>query len=391
MTIEFTAAMREAAARVRAQDPLGATRLIQQALGGTPAADPAPAPAPEPVSGRPTRRRRSRIDPNAEDAEPMSSRPRRTLGAVVRALREGRLRTGLDMPQPSVPPPPVPDGARFEERSFAGAAGSRGYKLYIPACGPKAVMGLVVMLHGCKQNPDDFATGTGMNALAETHRLAVAYPRQGPGDNAGACWNWFEPGHQTRDRGEPAILAGLASALVDEFGLAPGQAMVAGLSAGGAMAALLGATHPEIFGAVGVHSGLAAGAARDLVSAFAAMRGDGPAPAATRRAHPRTIVFHGSADRTVHPVNAERILAAVRPEAPTTTRTLSDRSPGGRSYTRIVETGKGGTALLEDWRIDGAGHAWSGGNAAGSYTDPAGPDASAAMLRFFLDGRKNGA
>lgn len=394
MTIDFAAAMREAAARARANDPMGATRLIQEALTGKPAADAPPPPA--------QRTRRSRIDPEAEIVEPVGERGaaepetaeplhqaaprrRRPLRDVVRALREARS-GGMQSRQST--PPPVPAGARFEAREHTGPAGARSYKLYVPSCAPEAIRGLVVMLHGCKQNPDDFATGTGMNTHAETHNLVVAYPRQGANDNAASCWNWFEPGHQARDRGEPAILAALTRALLAEFGLAPGQAYVAGLSAGGAMAAVLAATHPELFSAVGIHSGLAHGAASDVVSAFAAMRGDGlgaaARPASSLGTSPRTIVFHGSADRTVHPANAERIVAAAT--GASVTQRSAQGSAGGRSYTRTVFADAAGVALAEDWRIDGSGHAWSGGSAAGSYADPSGPDASAEMLRFFLAG-----
>ena len=198
-----------------------------------------------------------------------------------------------------------------------------------------------------------------------------------------ACWNWFRPGDQRRDAGEPAILAGLARHIVAGVRRAAKRVFVAGLSAGGAMAAVLGETYPDLFAAVGVHSGLPAGCASDVMSAFAAMRGDpGVAPAVRRRGRmPRTIVFHGGADRTVHPSNAEQIVAAARSPA-----ALRDErgEAGGRAYVRIVADGPGGPPELECWMVDGAGHAWSGGDPAGSYADPAGPDASAEMVRFFL-------
>ncbi|WGF90264.1 PHB depolymerase family esterase [Marinivivus vitaminiproducens] len=291
------------------------------------------------------------------------------------------------------PAEPLPDGARFTTRSFACAAGSRGYKLYIPAaCAEeRPPLGLVVLLHGCQQNPDDFALGTGMNALAEIHGLLVAYPGQTSASNASSCWNWFNPADQRRDAGEPAILAGITREVMREFGLDREQVFVAGLSAGGAMAAILAATYPDLYAAVGVHSGLAHGSASDVVSAFAAMRGDGGAAShdIRNRTKPsewpvvRTIVFHGSADRTVHPVNAQRIVEAAGLSGDPMRE--HGRSPGGRAYERTITMDAGGHSLVESWLIEGAGHAWSGGRAGGSYTDPSGPDASTAMVRFFLD------
>lgn len=324
----------------------------------------------------------------------LSRRLRRPLREVLRTLREGRLAAGLTRdgtPSPlaglvaraPVVEPEMPEGARFEERRFDCAAGGRGYKLYAPAARP--VRGLVVMLHGCKQNPDDFAAGTGMNAVAEANGLAVVYPGQSAGDNLSACWNWFRPGDQRREAGEPAIIAGITRAALDELGLAPGRVFVAGHSAGGAMAAVMAEAYPELYAAVGIHSGVPTGAANDALSAFAAMRGDltpWSGPAETRA---RTIVFHGEADRTVHPANAARLIV-VPPGAPRE----AGRSAGGRAYVRTVvsagEEGPGG----EVWLIEAAGHAWAGGRSAGSYTDPAGPDASAEMVRFFLEGAEGG-
>ena len=218
-----------------------------------------------------------------------------------------------------VEPASIPEGAEFAERRFSCDAGTRTYKVYIPASvrNGREASGLIVMLHGCKQDPDDFATGTRMNAEGETHGLIVAYPCQPSSANPSSCWNWFNPADQSRGAGEPAILAGLTRALSSEFGLDRENVFVAGLSAGGAMAVVMGATYPDLYSAVGVHSGLAYRAANDVVTAFAAMRGDLSATQATSRSRVtsespllRTIVFHGSADRTVHPRNADRIISA---------------------------------------------------------------------------------
>ena len=221
---------------------------------------------------------RKAADPGlAPNAALSSRRFRRSLGDVVNALRDGRssnlaaILPGIGAPAAPVSPQ-IPDGAQFLARSYACRAGSRQYKLYMPADRPDGPQGLVVMLHGCTQSPDDFAVGTGMNAIAEAHGLLVAYPAQTSIDNAGSCWNWFRPGDQCRDIGEPAIIAGITRALIAEFDVDPSRVYAAGLSAGGAMAAVMGEAYPELYAAIGVHSGLPYGSASDVVSAFAAMR-----------------------------------------------------------------------------------------------------------------------
>jgi poly(hydroxyalkanoate) depolymerase family esterase len=315
---------------------------------------------------------------------------------VVRLLREGRGRIGAPLPPAAPrPAPAVAEGARFLSRAHAGPAGGRSYRLYVPVSAQDRPRGLIVMLHGCRQDPDDFATGTAMNRVAEAHGLLVAYPAQDGAANPAACWSWFNPGDQRRGAGEPAIIAGIAQEIVAEFGVDPGAVFAAGLSAGGAMAAVLGEAYPDVFAAVGVHSGLPTGAASDVVSAFAAMR-DGSGRAATGRRdgrrdggagpRPRVIVFHGEADATVHPANARRIvLAAAEGKAAREERGVS---AGGRAYARSVFADADGAETVELWLVEGAGHAWSGGAAAGSFTDPAGPDASAEMARFFLGARR---
>jgi poly(hydroxyalkanoate) depolymerase family esterase len=243
------------------------------------------------------------------------------------------------------------------------------------------------MLHGCSQNPDDFAVGTGMNRLAEECGFIVAYPGQPSSANPSTCWNWFDPAHQDRDQGEPAIIAGITRAVMAEFGGDPARVFVAGLSAGGAMAATLSATYPELYAAAGVHSGLPHGAAADLPSAFAAMSSGAKAPRRkrTERSVP-TIVFHGANDRTVAPSNAEAILADIRAGLSEPAQELmQDGAAGGRAYTRTVVTDARGVPHAERWTVEGLGHAWSGGNREGSFADPHGPDASREMLRFFLE------
>jgi poly(hydroxyalkanoate) depolymerase family esterase len=246
------------------------------------------------------------------------------------------------------------------------------------------------MLHGCKQDPDDFARGTNMNSVAEAHGLAVVYPAQSPHFNQASCWNWFNPADQERDAGEPSIITGITRALQSEFAIGHGRMFVAGLSAGGAMAAVIGQTYPDVYAAVGIHSGLAYRSANDVVSAFAAMRGSvvqGGGGTSDLQTKPtpsvRTILLHGSADQTVHPSNADRIFAVQRPREGVATE--EQLMVGGRSCTRSVVRDRGGIPIMEYWIIDGAGHAWSGGCSDGSYADAKGPNASREMVRFFLE------
>jgi poly(hydroxyalkanoate) depolymerase family esterase len=327
--------------------------------------------------------------PGVEAGEaPAGPKGRPSLAETIRTLRE-RFPKMDAMPglgdglAPARAPVPVPDGARYEERTFANAAGSRTYKVYVPSGYTGQALPLVVMLHGCTQSPDDFALGTGMNALAEEHTFLVAYPGQPQSANMQKCWNWFNAGDQTREGGEPSLIAGIARAVVQEFSADPARVYAAGLSAGGAAAAILAATHPDVFAAVGVHSGLAHGSARDMPSAFAAMKGGGAVRARGGPAVP-TIVFHGDADRTVHPVNADQVVAQASPGGALRTVVTHGEAPGGMAYTRTVQADGSGREILEQWVLHGAGHAWSGGSASGTYTDPRGPDASRAMLRFFL-------
>ena len=276
----------------------------------------------------------------------------------------------------------VPAGATFETHAYANDAGSRSYKLYVPASWKGGPLPLVVMLHGCTQSPDDFAAGTRMNDCAEEHTFLVAYPAQPASANPSRCWNWFNGSEQQRGHGEPSLIAGITQQIMKEFPVAPGRIYIAGLSAGGAAAATLGATYPDLFAAVGVHSGLACGAARDLPSAFAAMRQGGGAGA--RPAIVPTIAFHGDADKTVNPVNGDQVIAQATPVAPLETSVVHGQADGGVSYIRTSKSDATGRSMLEHWVLHGVGHAWSGGSPAGSYTDARGPDASREMVRFFL-------
>lgn len=388
MPDDFATAMNRARDLVRAGKPQEATRLIQATLTAQPPLDATPDPVTHPRPA-PPRNRKPRIDPSRiEDAELANAKPdrkRRPLGDVISGLTKNRpampkaraASAGID----------TPAGARFEQRRLDTPQGSRDYRLYVPSALPDGPQGLILMLHGCTQNPDDFAAGTAMNAHAERHGLVVAYPAQTRSDNAQSCWNWFRPADQMRDRGEPAILAAIARTLADEFRIPADRIFVAGLSAGGAMAAILGQTYPDLFSATAIHSGLAAGSATDVVSAFAAMRGDAATPARSNRPV-RTITFHGSADSTVHPANSAQIMALARQTAEEPLVTTG--TANGRAFTRSQTFAPDGAVQTEHWEIAGTGHAWSGGSPAGSYTDPAGPNASALAVGFFLGHRAEG-
>jgi poly(hydroxyalkanoate) depolymerase family esterase len=406
---DFGAAMRQALQLVRSQNVSEATRVIQRALV-EPGSDAPPVPrerglippsSPEIIgtaaaikpAPQPAQERAASAGEAAMQRQP-SGRARRPLGEVMKLLRQAEL-SGLRRGSAQLlglrkaPTVAVPEGAAYLARTFVCAAGSRDYKVYVPS-GVKALrLPLIVMLHGCTQNPDDFAVGTGMNRLAEERGFIVTYPGQPATANPSACWNWFDVAHQTRDEGEPAILAGVTRAVMAEFAVDPAHVYVTGLSSGGAMAVIMSATYPELYAAAGVHSGLPYGAAADLPSALAAMRGSKiPQTSRARLANGRvrTIVFHGANDKVVHPSNAAAILAgAYAGLADSAQKSILDGAAAGRTYTRTLVMDGRGVPHAEYWAIDGLGHAWSGGSPEGSFTDAHGPDASREMLRFFLE------
>ena len=270
--------------------------------------------------------------------------------------------------------------------TYANASGERSYRLFVPTGYTGDPVPLLVMLHGGIQSTEDFAAATGMDALAERETFLVAYPEQCRSANPMKYWNWFQPEDQRRDAGEPSLIAGITAAVRDSYAVDADRVWVAGFSAGAAMAATMAATYPDVYAAAGVHSGLAHGAAHDVGSAFAAMKtGGNPAPLS--RPGAPLIVFHGDGDATVDHVNLSRLVdqaVGVGSSAPATAVT-SDEVPGGRAFTRTIHRGPDGSIRVESWTVHGSGHAWSGGSANGSYTDPHGPDASAQMLRFFRE------
>jgi poly(hydroxyalkanoate) depolymerase family esterase len=314
----------------------------------------------------------------------------RRLSALLRGGRPGSGLGlhGLMQPTPASTPDIVPDGGKFMEATYSNPAGSRAYKLYIPSGYHGQPLPLVVMLHGCTQSPDDFAAGTRMNLIAEEQTCLVVYPAQPIEANAAKCWNWFRPSDQRRGQGEPSLIAGITHQIMRDYSVDPQRVYIGGLSAGGAAAAVMAATYNDLYAAIGVHSGLACGAAVDLPSAFVAMRqggeGDDRVVLSDRLPVP-TIVFHGDRDTTVHPNNGDQVLEQSVKTTSTQKRVRHGRVPGGHAYTRTIHTDASGRGIFEHWNIHGAGHAWSGGSPAGSYTDPRGPDATREMLRFFLE------
>jgi len=337
----------------------------------------------EPQSG--PRPRTNRPHPEQADNTTKPSIP----GALRNLLDQvGKGEFHLPEGKPARPMPPLPDGAKFLAQSFSNQAGSRPYKLYIPSGYRGQPVPLIVMLHGCTQSPDDFAAGTQINTAAEAQTFLVAYPGQSRSANAQKCWNWFNEGDQRRDAGEPSLIAGITREVMRDYAVDPRRVYVAGLSAGGAAAAVMGEAYPDLYAAIGVHSGLACGAARDVNSALSAMQrgSDGAAPRAVsgRRTVP-AIVFHGERDTVVNPRNGDAVVAQAGRAAALRTQTNQGQIPGGYAYSRTLHADASGQTVIEQWVVHGAGHAWFGGSSAGTYTDPRGPDATGEMVRFFLE------
>ena len=385
--------MRDATRSLMAGGPQSATAAIQRALQGSAAADTAPlkdAWKTDAHSGN-----ANAANHGQSGLEPMSG----FVADLLAKLKVQMPAEGMPFSAPPFAPQPTEatettaaTGGRFISASFTNQAGTRQYKLYIPTCYDDKPLPLVVMLHGCTQNPDDFANGTRMNALAEEHRCLVVYPMQGQASNSSKCCNWFNAIDQKRDQGEPSIIAGITREIIGKYHVDSDRVYVAGLSAGGAMAAIMHATYPDMYAAAGVHSGLAFGAAHDLPSALGAMKGGAagvsrPASAASGKVIP-IIVFHGDRDKTVHPRNGDDIMSqslsrhAHVASAPDVI-VQEGQVKNGQAYTCTMHRNSAGQVIAEQWLVHGAGHAWSGGSRHGTYTDPAGPDAAQEMMRFF--------
>lgn len=316
--------------------------------------------------------------------------------------------TAGDAPiRPTIPADRVQPG-EFVSRSFTNHAGTRTYKLYVPASYSGELgkpVPVVVMLHGCTQSPDDFAAGTRMNVLAEQRGFLVVYPAQAANANGSKCWNWFRSEDQDRGRGEPALIAGITREVAANYHVDERRIFVAGLSSGAAMAVILGTTYPDTYAAVGAHSGLPYGAAHDMASAFGAMKGSpgfsgmpnrtGSTAGRTQAARGvPTIVFHGDSDHTVDARNGAAIVEQARrgysDETSLQASVRQGTAAGGRKYSHTVYADAANQPVIEQWLLHGAGHAWSGGSPIGSFTDNGGPDASAEMIRFFYSQQRAG-
>jgi poly(hydroxyalkanoate) depolymerase family esterase len=378
----LTSGLREATNLTRAGRLMDATASIQLLLRGRA----------QPLQDRARGRREPpTIDPPTIDghAERMNAPAAAVNDAIVKHAHGVRARVPLgdvirERAKPKSPPIATKEGAQFLAGTFTNGAGSRTYKLYVPS-GYRAgePVPLVVMLHGCTQTPDDFAAGTRMNELAESGNFLVVYPAQTQLANMQKCWNWFNVADQARDAGEPSLIAGITREVIADYSVDAERVFVAGLSAGGAAAAIMGNTYPDLYAAVGIHSGLACGAARDMPSAFAAMRAGASGPRAGTIVP--TIVFHGDQDTVVNPRNGDAIVSQSAGSAVARTRIEVGQVPHGRSYTRTVHSDVSERTVVEHWVVRGATHAWSGGSPSGSYTDPQGPNASAEIVRFFLE------
>lgn len=404
MNEKMRAGMHEALGLVNAGKPLAATAAIQRKLRGVLASHAAPDTA-APSTDAPIEGSCHIVDVDTVARRPGFHRPRwrsrepaMRFGAPI--SEQGRQRfERLARPAPTLDlTRGVEPGGRFITGSYTNQAGTRSYKMYVPSRYQGQALPLVVMLHGCKQNPDDFAAGTCMNSVAEESQRFVVYPAQAAAANQSNCWNWFKPTDQKRGRGEPSLIAGITRQIIGTYCVDTRRVYTAGLSAGGAMAAVMGVTYPDLYAAIGVHSGLPYAAAYDLPSAFAAMshgarapgrrqHGDSPAAIPCARVVP-AIVFHGDHDTKVHPRNGDQVIAqwtAIHGAGATTLQVIVQHGqvPDGHAYTREVYQDANGRSILEQWRVHGAGHAWSGGSCSGSYTDPRGPDATREMMRFF--------
>ena len=387
MTQAFKDGMLGATRLVRSGKLTEATALLQRTLRGEGGVDPDPSaerdtrlPSPASSTGRISETQTT--PPGQQDG------PKKDTLFDLQSVFEG-LGFNPFAQSPSVAPfDDNAHGGSFLLKRIDTPAGSRPYKLYVPAVYHGTALPLVVMLHGCTQSPDDFAAGTRMNVLAEEQGLLICYPGQTSSANSSKCWNWFNAGDQQRGTGEPSIIAAITRDVMAQYVVDPSRVYVAGLSAGGALAATMGQVYPDLYAGVAVHSGLACGAATDMSSAFRVMRQGSAAPrpamSSVVPAVP-TIVFHGDRDSTVNPVNGDEVAAQILKGEALRTEVDDGQVLRGHAFRRTRYLDRQGRAVVEQWAIHGAGHAWAGGSSTGSYTDPQGPDASREMMRFFAD------
>ncbi len=311
--------------------------------------------------------------------------------AVLLALAGASLAAGASSPAAAQP----------VSRTFESAAGARRYQLYLPR-GYDAARRypLVVLLHGCTQDAADLARGTRIAEHVEREDVIAVLPEQPEGANPKKCWNWYDPAHQARDAGEPAIIAGITDAVIRGHAVDPARVHLGGMSAGAAMASLVAVAYPERYASVALHSGLVWRTATTVTAALAAMAKGvedadsvGVAALAAMGAWRRPVpalVIHGGKDAVVNAANGRQ---AARQWAVTNARALgaaladariSKGETNGFAWTRECHMA-GGVCVVEEWLVPELGHAWSGGSREGTYTDERGPDATREMLRFFRE------
>lgn len=299
----------------------------------------------------------------------------------------------------------------LQQYTYRDSVGSRPYFVYTPTnYRVGTVAPLVVMLHGCTQTALEFAVGTQMNSLADQYNFIVVYPQQESIYSQYRCWKWYDHANQSRDRGEPAIIASIVQAIeqsTSQWTIDRSRIYVAGISAGASMSVIMGATYPDIFAAIGVHSGLEYQAATSQNQVLRVSRRGGPDPIRQGKAAYDamsnfariipTIVFHGTNDYIVNPINGRQVVQqwmqtnffasneTYQADFNNPSSTRVDQVPAGRSYTVFTWDDNDGYELQEYWKVEGMGHRWSGGKYGGSYTDSLGPDASLAMYTFFMN------
>jgi poly(hydroxyalkanoate) depolymerase family esterase len=284
---------------------------------------------------------------------------------------------------------------QFLWRDITTSSGARRYKVFVPSTydGSRALP-LVVMLHGCTQDPEDVARGTRLNSVAESKSVIVVYPEQADAFNPKKCWNWYDAAHQKRDAGEPDIIAGITREVMKTYKVDPNRVYIGGLSAGAAMASIVAFAYPDVFAAAAFHSGIPYGAATNVMEGLAAMQGakkDADSLAAKAKAlmggRTRTIpsiIFQGKSDHVVNVANADQLalqMTALAESMPSSKGTDNPGIAADYHYTRSVRA----NGVVEVWTIDELGHAWSGGSKEGTFTDEHGPNAAAEMMRFFLE------
>ncbi len=294
-----------------------------------------------------------------------------------------------------------PDAAEtstgLERRTYSGPEGQRSYLIRRPPGGGD--MPLVVVLHGCNQAADSFATLTGFDALADEASFIAVFPEQSGAANPYFCWNWFLEEQQRRDVGEAAILRAIVGEVVAEGGVDVSRVYAVGLSAGGAMAVVLGTVFADVFAAVGTVEGCPF-RGTPCLNEPSSLTGDELALLAHEAmgAHARVLpvfVVQGDADVFVAPANGDLLVEQWLGVADLLDNDLLDQSvsrepssvttetaPGGKSYD-ILTYGDAASPLVRRWTVHGMSHAWSGGAPGMSFSDPGGPDAARGAWDFF--------